>query len=206
MRKWIFIAIGILAVICLGGFIVYNVAYATGAAAGYETGQDVGYSSGKQDGYDLGKEEGYNAGYTSGEADGYEEGMQAGLGHGYTLTDPTYDQAVAFLQEDKTNENEYIEGTYGVYVCTHFSRDVCNNAEEKGLRCAYVELRYPDAGHAIVAFNTTDRGLAYFDATTDELVRPVVGERYYKCIVPRGGYYYLPPSFDDTIMDILVVW
>jgi len=205
MLKRIFIAIGILAAVCLGGFITYIIAYGTGEAAGYETGQDVGYSSGKQDGYDLGKEEGYNAGYTSGKADGYDEGMQAVLSQGYTLRDPTYNEAVAFLKEDKTNENEYIEDTYGVYVCSHFSRDVCNNAEEKGWRCAYVELRFPDTGHAIVAFNTTDRGLSYFEAITDELVRPVVGERYYKCIVPKVGYY-LPPSYDDTIKDILVIW
>ena len=44
-------------------------------------------------------------------SDGYEEGMEAGLGHGYTLRDPTYAEAVAFLREDKTDENEYIEDT-----------------------------------------------------------------------------------------------
>jgi hypothetical protein len=210
MLKRILISIGILAAVCLGGFITYIIAYGTGEAAGYDkgysSGQDAGYSSGKQDGYDLGKEEGYNAGYTSGKADGYDEGMQAGFGHGYTLRDPTYAEAVAFIREDKTNENEYIEGSYGVYVCSHFSRDVCNNAEGEGLRCAYVALVYPEMGHAIVAFNTVDQGLVYFDAITDERARPVIGERYYKCIEPRPGYYYVSPSFDDTIMDILVIW
>jgi hypothetical protein len=202
MRKWIFIAIGILVAVCISGFITYNVAYGTGKAAGYEAGQGVGYNLGKEDGYNAGKDEGYNTGYTAGKTEGYDEGLQAGLGHGYTLRDPTYLEAVAFLEEDKTSDNEYVDPTY---VCSHFSRDVCNNAEAKGLRCAYVELRYPDSGHAIVAFHTTDRGLAYFEAITDELVRPVVGERYYKCIVPKVGYY-APPSFDDTIKDILVIW
>jgi len=214
MLKRFFILMAILAVICLGGFIVYSIAYGVGETAGYgngySVGHEAGYSLGGQDGYDegydLGKEEGYSTGYTSGKTDGYQEGMEAGLGHGYILRDPTYAQAVAFIRDDRTNENEYVEGTYGVYVCSHFARDVCNSAEGKGLRCAFVEIRYPDSGHAIVAFNTIDEGLVYFDAVTDERVRPVVGKRYYQCIEPRPGYYYAPSSFDDTIMDILVIW
>jgi hypothetical protein len=212
--KRFFISMAILAVICLGSFVLYNAAYAIGDAAGYDegysAGQKVGYSSGKQDGYDLGKEEGYNTGYTSGKTDGYDdgyaEGKQAGLGHGYTLRDPTYKEAVVFLREDKTDSNKYVEDTYGVYVCSHFARDVCNNAEQEGLRCAFVELRYLEEGHSIIAFNTIDEGLVYFDAITDERVRPVVGKRFYQCIEPEPGYYYEEPPYDDTIMDILVIW
>lgn len=203
MLKRFFISIVILAVVCLGGFILYNVAYAGGEAAGYDkgypAGQSVGYTSGKQDGYvegyDLGKEEGYST--------GYDEGVQASLGHGYTLRDPTYQEAVSFIEQDRTNENEYVED---IYVCSHFSRDVCNNAEGKGFRCAFVEIRYPDGGHAIVAFDTVDEEVVYFDAMTDERVRPVIGKRYYKCVEPKPGYYYEESSFDDTIMDILVIW
>ena len=132
--------------------------------------------------------------------------MEAGLGHGYTLKDPTYEEAVTFLRQDKTDENEYIEDTYGVYVCSHFARDVGNNAEEAGLRCAFVELRYLEGGHAIIAFNTIDKGLVYFEPRTDDRVRPVVGKRFYQCIEPKPGYYYEKPDFDDTIMDILVIW
>lgn len=207
MLKRIFIIVGILAAVCLGGFITYTVAYAVGETAGYDTGyssgQDAGYSSGKEEGYELGKEEGYNTGYTSGKADGYEEGVQASLGHGYALRDPTYAEAVLFIAQDRTSENEYVEDTY---VCSHFCRDVCNNAEQSGLQCAYVDLRYPEMGHAIVAFDTVDQGLVYFDAITDERARPVIGKRYYQCIEPKPGYYYEPSSFDDTIMDILVIW
>jgi hypothetical protein len=210
MLKRFFIIVAILVVIGLGGFIVYKVAYGLGETAGYDkgypAGQSVGYSSGHDEGYTAGKEDGYTEGYSSGKADGYDEGMQAGLGHGYTLRDPTYAQAVAFIKEDKTDENEYIEDAYGVYVCTHFARDVCNNAEQKGIRCAFVEVRYPDGGHAIVAFDTIDEGLVYFDAVTDDRTSPIIGKRYYQCIEPKPGYYYEPPSFDDTIMDILVIW
>jgi len=228
--KRIFISLGILGMICLGGYIVYNVAYAMGEATGYNRGYNVGYtigqkagyeegyslgktdgySLGKQDGYDegygSGKADGYNEGYTLGKADGYEEGAKASLGHGYTLRDPTYKEVIKFLRQDKTDRNKYIEDTYGVYVCSHFARDVCNNAEEEGLRCAFVELRFPEEGHAIIAFDTIDKGLVYFIPQTDERVNPVVGKRYYQCIEPKPGYYYEKPSFDDTIMDILVIW
>lgn len=214
MLRRFFISVALLAVIGLGGFVVYNVAYGLGEEAGYDkgypAGQSVGYSSGEEVGYDegytVGKQDGYTEGYDSGKADGYDEGVQAGLGHGYTLGDPTYAQAAAFIKDDKTDENEYIEDTYGVYVCTHFARDVCNNAEQKGIRCAFVEVRYPEGGHAIIAFDTIDEGLVYFDAVTDDRARPIIGKRYYQCVEPKPGYYYEAPSFNDTIMDILVIW
>jgi len=211
--KRIFISIGILVLVCLGGFIVYNIAYGIGDAAGYDkgysAGQNVGYSLGKQEGHDegytSGKTEGYNTGYTLGKTDGYDEGVAAGLGHGYTIKDPTYDQAVLFIKQDKINENKYVEGTY---ECRHFARDVCNNAEGKGLRCAFVWLEFPEkVGHTIIVFNTIDQGLVYFEPQTDMRARSIVGKRYYQCQESLPGYSgYLPPSYDDTIMDILVIW
>lgn len=224
--KWlirIFIAVVILGAICFGGYVVYNVAYATGETTGYDRGysegESVGYSSGKQEGYGegytsgkldghaegytSGRQDGYTEGYDSGKADGYEEGIEAGLGHGYTLKDPTYEQAVTFITEDKTDSNEYVEDTY---VCSHFARDVCNNAEKEGLRCAFVEIRFPGEGHSIIAFETIDEGFVYFDAITDDRVRPIIGKRYYQCIEPKPGYYYTKPPYDDTIKDILIIW
>ena len=226
--KWINIIISlvIIGVIFVGGFYIYNEvydrAYAIGEAEGYEAGSAVGYISGKQEGYEEGEGVGYSSGkadgyaegeavgYSAGETDGYEEGyadgVEATLGHGYILRDPTYAEAVAFLRKDKTDENEYIEDTYGVYVCSHFVQDVCNNAENEGIRCAFVELRYLESAHAIIAFDTIDNGLVYFEAMTDEVTNPIIGKRYYQCIEPEPGYYYEKPSFDDTIMDILVIW
>ena len=228
--KSVLISIGIIILICAGGFALYEVAHSQGETLGYidgynqgyTAGQEEGYGSGETEGYQLGKKEGYEVGYLAGKADGYEEGattgyeegieigyeegVEAGLGHGYTLKNPTYKEAIAFLKQDKTDKNRYVEGTYGVYVCSHFARDVCNNAEEAGLRCAFVELRYIEGGHAIIAFDTVDKGLVYFEPTTDEVTKPIIGKRYYECIVPKPGYYYEKPATDDTIMDILVIW
>ena len=228
--KSVFISIGMLVLIGAGGFFLYQVAYSQGETAGYadgynkghDAGQEGGYSSGEIEGYQSGEKEGYEAGYLAGKADGYqegvkagyeegievgyEEGVEAGLGHSYTLRNPTYKEAKVFLEQDKTDKNRYVEGTYGVYVCSHFARDVCNNAEEADLRCAFVELRYTEGGHALIAFDTVDKGLVYFEPTTDEVAKPIIGKRYYECIVPKPGYYYEEPYTDDTIMDILVIW
>ncbi len=192
----------------------YDEGYTTGGQAGHEEGHDKGY----EEGYSLGEDEGYDTGYSAGETQGYtsgrndgyaigfDKGVESTLGHGYTLRDPSYAEVLAFLDEDHTNENEYIEDTYGVYVCSHFARDTGNNAETAGLRCAFVEIRFMEVGHAIIAFDTIDKGLIYFDPMTDERIMPETGKRYYQCIIPKPGYYYEEPSYDDTIMDILVIW
>lgn len=119
------------------------------------------------------------------------------------LHNPTFREAVDFLEEDRTDANEYVEGEY---VCSHFAADVNNNAEKQGIRCALVDVRFPSSGHAIIAFDTTDEGMVYFDPISDERVRPVVGKRYWKCIEPKPGYVYEKPSFNDTIEDIVVIW
>lgn len=130
----------------------------------------------------------------------------AGLiaGHGYTIKDPPYRQMMDFIREDRTDKERYIEGEY---VCENFSMDVCNNAEEEGIRCAYVSLWFPEGiGHAIVAFNTIDKGLIYIEPQSDELVEPRIGKHFYKCVIAKPGYRYEKPDYDDTIEKILVVW
>ncbi len=203
--KRILVSIAILAAVGGGGFILYNVAYTVGDANGYDegylAGQTIGYIEGNQDGYtdgyNLGQDEGYDQGETAGYEAGYTDGVAAGAGHGYSLKDPTYAEAVAFLYADHTDWNTYEEDSY---ICSHFSRDVCNNAEAEGLRCAYVELRYSDSGHAIVAFDTIDRGLVYFEPQFDDEVRVEIGKRY------SALNNYAVPYWDDVIQDILVIW
>jgi hypothetical protein len=121
----------------------------------------------------------------------------------YNLHDPTFDEALDFLEADRTDDHEYIEDEY---VCSHFAADVNNNAEREGIRCAMVDIRFSSSSHAIIAFDTTDEGLVYFDPITDDRVRPVIGKRYWHCIEPKPGYVYEEPSFDDTILDIVVIW
>ena len=105
----------------------------------------------------------------------YRRGLEEGFGHGYTIRDPTYEEMVDFIRKDRTDEREYIEGKY---ECRHFARDVCNNAEDEGIRCALVLVDFEEGSHAIVGFNTVDKGFIYIEPQTDEEVEIEVGKKY----------------------------
>jgi hypothetical protein len=83
-------------------------------------------------------------------------------------TNPTYAELLAFLEADQTDRYSYILGPPKVaYVCSDFARDVHNNAEAAGIRTAWVgiEIEGQTEGHALNAFETTDRGLVFIDCT-----------------------------------------
>ena len=203
--KRILVSVCVTAALVGGGFVLYNTAYAFGDAdgynSGYSAGHDVGYNLGHEEGYDLGMEDGYDQGtadgYASGYDTGYTEGLEYSAEHGFCLRNPTYAEATDFLRADRTDRNRYVEDSY---VCSHFARDVCNNAEAEGLRCAFVELRYRDSGHSIIAFDTTDRGLVYFEPQFDDEVRVEIGRSY------SLMNDYVADGFNDVILDVLVIW
>ena len=234
MKKlmWTLVAIIVIAGVGFGGYQVYGIGYNGGEKVGYTTGRDDGYKLGLEAGYGegyqngsddgivegkklgyktgyssglaTGTQSGYEDGYSKGETAGYDTGLADGLGHGYMIKDPTFAEVLVFLANDRTDEKSYIDPTY---VCSHYSRDVCNNAEAAGIRCAVVELRYvSQQGHLIVAFNSIDRGLVYFEPQSDEQAMPAIGKKYYTTVIPEPGHYYLPPAEDDTILDMVLIW
>ena len=99
----------------------------------------------------------------------------------------TYDDVISFIINDTTNEKEYDDTWYN---CAHFSKDANNNAEEQGLKCGYVviDLKNEDP-HAIIAFNTTDAGIVFFEPQTDEKVNLEIGKDYWnECIISDKDY------------------
>jgi hypothetical protein len=125
-------------------------------------------------------------------------------GYDYVLRDPDYQEMKDFLEQDETSEQEYLKNEY---ICVDFASNVKANAAEEGLRCAYVVIEYLGTnGHAIVAFDTTDRGLIYIEPQFDWDVEPEIGRRYYECVVPPPGQYMVEPEYDDTIARIIVIW
>lgn len=83
-------------------------------------------------------------------------------------TNPTYAELVAFIKSDPTDTREYVAEGSGAYVCADFAEDVHNNAERSGIRAAWVGITFEniEEGHAINAFETTDKGLVYIDCTS----------------------------------------
>lgn len=127
-------------------------------------------------------------------------------GNNYDLHDPTYAELASFIAQDKTDEEEYIED---VFDCEQFAQQVNTNAENAGIRCAYVVIYFydTDAGHGIVGFNTVDRGMVYVEPQSDEWVENLeVGNDFWTdCIVPNGNYVY-EESPNDTVKELLLFW
>lgn len=125
-------------------------------------------------------------------------------GYGYVLRDPSYREMMDFLKQDQTSEREYVANEY---ICVDFAADVKANALEEGIRCAYVVIEYlGTTGHAIVAFDTTDRGLVYVEPQFDWEVEPAIGRRYYQCVIPPPGHYMTERDYDDTIARVIDIW
>jgi len=81
--------------------------------------------------------------------------------------DPSWDELIMFIQSDPTDSKPYILTFYWGYVCTDYAEDVHNNAEATGIRASWVGIDFADGGpgHALNAFQTTDKGLVFIDCT-----------------------------------------
>jgi hypothetical protein len=128
--------------------------------------------------------------------------------------DPTYSQLLDFLRSDKTDQYpyKYVFSTGNSYygsaesnvnlvlikeiidsskqpnpprVCADFAEMLHNNAENAGIRCAFISIGVGGSGHALNAFSTTDRELVYIDDT--------------------GYLGGLGPSNCDKIVDVLKI-
>lgn len=166
---------------------------------GYIRGYQNGNESSSSEAYNQGKNEGYQTGYQSGLQAGYKPPTQPQQSSQVvTPQNPTYQEMKEFLAQDPTNQNTYVENKY---VCVDFAAAVNNDAESKGIRCAVVDIFYPDGyGHTIVAFETTDRGLIYVEPQYDEEVKLVVGRSYSQL----NGFTTAPRN--DTIQRYLLAW
>jgi hypothetical protein len=90
------------------------------------------------------------------------------------VRDPTYQEALQFISSDQTDKNQYNQS----YTCINFANDFVNNALNRGYRCGFVIIDFPESCHAIVCFNTSDKGLIFVEPQTDELVTLSTGQPY----------------------------
>ena len=132
-----------------------------------------------------------------------------------TAADPTFNELIAFILEDATDRKEYIASGPGAYVCADFAEQVHNNAEAAGIRAAWVSLTFEGTkqGHALNAFETSDKGLVYIDCTNsggssgggnatrsrDAMAYIERGKKYGVLPLERvlsAGYDYYPFEYD----------
>jgi hypothetical protein len=133
---------------------------------------------------------------------------------------------------DLTRIQSIIDGTIQPQnpdVCGDFAERLHNEAEKAGIRCAYVSIDlsgYPDpshlgipsnSGHALDAFQTTDRGLVYVDVTgwiataphpnrAVSTVNLVVGQQYVPVsLFPEAGWQSASNSM-GTVTNMEIFW
>jgi hypothetical protein len=114
-------------------------------------------------------------------------------------TDPTYNQLIQFIMNDKTDTIIY---DFGSFVCADYAVMVHNNAEMNGIKAGVVDLSFSDRsdGHALNVFNTTDKGLVFIDCTgtednygknnADKIVKLEKGEPYVPKPIFTSRMYY----------------
>ena len=92
-------------------------------------------------------------------------GESARLINNSEATPPTWQELMDFLAADTTDQKPY---NIDSYACVAFAEELHNNAEASGIEAAFVGVQFEDReiGHALNAFNTTDRGLVFIDCTS----------------------------------------
>lgn len=113
--------------------------------------------------------------YAKGHADGKEEGLKALEQYDLLLKKPTYNEVMAFIKEDGTDQ-------LMVANCLTRAERLNDEAINHGIWCYVVLFNYFTGEHygfhAIVAFDTKDKGLVYIEPQTDDVVKCDIGVEY----------------------------
>lgn len=194
--------------ILIEGLIVLDLVVYLGATGSTFTEKvvaafDHSYSRGYAQTYDVTHQEAYGTAYDKGFGKGYEIGLETGskevVATRVRLRNPTYSELQEFLAGDETNSNEYITGEY---TCFDFAAELNNSADASGIRAAYVRLRAKEWAHAVVAFETVDRGLIFIEPQSDRDVDLVVGKIYPWWQVGATS----PLGYNDPLVEIQIIW
>lgn len=183
----------------------YLLGLVVGEEIGIDSGYETGYGDGSQERYLEGYSKGYSQGNTTGIEIGYETGFKEGLdlgalgdyeGWGTFVRNPTYDEVLEFIEEDETDDVEYVEGEF---ECLEFCMMFRNNAFKKGYisYTVWIDFEGQTFGHSIIGFNTTDRGMVYLDPQLDYFVDLGVGVDYWKDAVLSPQEYGEGYIIDD---------
>ncbi len=94
-----------------------------------------------------------------------------------TLKNPTWSELRNLLEQDDTDTLTYLENSFD---CTGFAITLRDHAWRYSIRGAYVEVGFSGKeGHALNAFETTDKGLIYVDNTeADQIAYVEINQPY----------------------------
>lgn len=107
--------------------------------------------------------------------DGKAEGLKALEQYDLLLKKPSYDEVMTFIKEDGTDQ-------LMVANCLTRAERLNNEAISHGIWCYVVLFNYftgENYGfHAIVAFDTKDKGVVFIEPQTDDVVKCDIGVEY----------------------------
>jgi hypothetical protein len=194
--------------VLIGGLVILDIFVYLGAMGHV-------YSIKVADAYNDSYYEGYHQTYNASYREAYSKAYDKGYNKGYEISlvsepnkqvsslvemhNPTYKELREFLASDKTDLNTYISGEY---VCFDFAAELNNNAEARGIRAAYVRIRAKEWAHAVVAFETVDRGLIMIEPQSDTEIELVVGKPYPWWLADASS----PLSYIEAIEEIQIIW
>jgi hypothetical protein len=173
-----------------GNAIGYEIGYNFGDNHGYNRGYPEGNSAGYQLGYEIGKQVGYVSGFNVGNETGYLNGFNDSWqsdfqATGYIIRDPTYQEALDFVEADQTEKTPY---DVKAFNCIDFSAAVKKNAFDAGYRAFFVYIDFKTTSHSVIAFKTTDKGILFIEPQYDQILNLEVGENY----TLLNGFIYDP--------------
>jgi hypothetical protein len=159
-----------LIIVVLLAFTLFMLCGCAEAGDEFQRGCDAGFSQAES--YlkiqlEQAKGEAYDRGYTDGCRDGATQCQLC-------LRKPTYDEVITFIRQDYT---EQMGGN-----CLDSAARLNDNAIAQGIWCYVVLFNYFTGTsygfHAIVAFDTVDKGMVYIEPQTDQVVQLELGEDY----------------------------
>jgi len=170
-------------------------------ADAFRDAYDYGYEQTFEVAFSEARDEAFDRGYNKGaeivqDTDNLEPVAVSRL---VETHNPPYIELKEFLAADTTDSNPFI---IGEYVCFDYSAELNNNADAAGLRAAYVRIRSEGWGHALVAFNTVDRGLIFIEPQSDVEVKLELGKPYPWQHIGATS----PLGYSDQILEIQVIW
>lgn len=104
------------------------------------------------------------------------DGQPIRLFENQEAVNPSWAQLKEFLETDDTDKYIY---QLGSFVCGDFAETLHNNAEEAGIRAAYVSVSFNDGpGHALDAFSIGGQTVFVDVISGDKIAYLEVGEKY----------------------------
>jgi len=112
-------------------------------------------------------------------------------GDKYTLHDPLLEEVNDFLKNESSTK----------------ANTVINNAKNKGIRCAYVQVIISKSLFVkeLIGFKIIDleENMTFYEIKTHHQIKPLIGLNYSECFITGE---LDEPIYDQKIRDIIIIW